>query len=254
MWAPHWYDVVTLLLKSCRSWLGVAREQGWRSPLVLGNANVVREYARQLQLLRDGGCALAAGRGVPTIVGELGIPFDLDGAGAYDSGDFRLQIAAMDTILQALDMALLSATLWNYTPDNTNAHGDGWNGEDLSVFSRDQIAPGREHDLFAGGRALQAVVRPYAARCAGTPLRMSFDLATREFYFEFEHDPDVASAATVIFVPFFQYPQPPRICVSDGTTRFAMLAQTLEYRHDHACGRVHTVTIAPGVGAEIRRK
>jgi len=245
VWAPHWYDVVTLVFKSCRSWLGVAREHKSGLPIVLGNANVVREYARQLRLLRDGGAALAAGRGVPTIVGELGIPFDLGGAAAYRSGDFRLQISAMDTTLQALDMALLSATLWNYTPDNTNAHGDGWNGEDLSIFSRDQIAPGREHDLFAGGRALQAVVRPYAVRCAGTPLRMSFDLATRTFRFEFEHDPGVAGAPTVIFVPLFQYPQPPRITVSDGTTRFAMLAQTLEYRHDPACGRVHALTIAP---------
>ena len=88
-------------------------------------------------------------------------------------------------------------------------------------------------------------MRPCAVRCAGTPLRMSFDLATRTFCFEFEHDPDVAGAPTVIFVPFFQYPQPPRISVSDGTTSFSMLAQTLEYRHDPACGRVHALTIAP---------
>ena len=47
------------------------------------------------------------------------------------------------------------------------------------------------------------------------------------------------------FSTFFQYPQPPRISVSDGTTSFAMLAQTLEYRHDPACGRVHALTIAP---------
>jgi hypothetical protein len=27
--------------------------------------------------------------------------------------------------MQALDGALLSATLWNYSPDNTNRYGDG---------------------------------------------------------------------------------------------------------------------------------
>lgn len=217
---------------------------------MLGNANVVREYTRQLRLLRDGGTALAAGRGVPTLLGEVGIPFDLAGAEAFRSGDFRVQISAMDTILRALDGALLSATLWNYTPDNSNAHGDGWNGEDLSVFSRDQIEAGREYDIFAGGRALQAVVRPYAVRCAGTPLHMSFDIAARTFRLEFEDDEDAAAAATVVFVPFFQYPQPPVICVSDGTTSFAMLAQTLEYHHDPSRGRRHALTISPAPPAQ----
>lgn len=32
----------------------------------------------------------------------------------------------------------LSATIWNYTADNSNHRGDQWNDEDLSIFSRDQ--------------------------------------------------------------------------------------------------------------------
>ena len=108
-------------------------------PIVFGNSNLVREYSRQLSLLATGGAALGAGKGVPTIIGELGIPFDFNEGDAYRTGDFRLQISAMDTTLQALDKALLSATLWNYTPDNSNKYGDGWNGEDLSIFSPDQI-------------------------------------------------------------------------------------------------------------------
>jgi len=29
---------------------------------------------------------------------------------------------------------LLSFTLWNYTPQNSNARGDDWNDEDLSLW------------------------------------------------------------------------------------------------------------------------
>ena len=44
----------------------------------------------------------------------------------------------LDTLMFALDRALASFTLWNYSPGNTNARGDGWNEEDLSVYSYDQ--------------------------------------------------------------------------------------------------------------------
>lgn len=48
----------------------------------------------------------------------------------------------------ALDKNLLSFTLWNYAANNTNARGDGWNDEDLSLFSRDQqarVPPNQTH-------------------------------------------------------------------------------------------------------------
>ena len=103
---------------------------------------------------------------------------------------------------------MLNYTLWNYTADNTNARGDLWNDEDLSIFSRDQRTdPG---DINSGGRALEAVVRPYASKTAGEPLKMSFDIRRRRFDFEFRHDPAV-DAPTEIFVPNFQYPHGIRV-------------------------------------------
>ena len=39
--------------------------------------------------------------------------------------------------MTALEENFASFTLWNYTADNTNTHGDQWNDEDLSLFSRD---------------------------------------------------------------------------------------------------------------------
>jgi hypothetical protein len=246
VWAPHWYDLVPIVMKSFRSWVGVARDQAWNSPpIVFGNSNLVCEYSRQLLLLRAGGDAMGGDRGIPTIVGELGIPFDMNDGDAYRTGDFALQISAMDSTLCALDMALLSGILWNYTPDNTNRFGDGWNGEDLSIFSTDQIRPGYEYDIFAGGRALQAIVRPYAMRCAGMLTLMRFDLKTRRFCLEFHSNERSSSlhAPTVVFVPFFQYPSPPQVVISDGTYQLNRRTQTLEYYHNAAAGHVHTLVL-----------
>ena len=58
--------------------------------------------------------------------------------------------------------------------DNDNRWGDQWNDEDLSIFSRNQQAD--PEDVNSGGRALEAVVRPYARAVAGEPLRMTFDV------------------------------------------------------------------------------
>ena len=45
----------------------------------------------------------------------------MNGAEAYKTGDFTRQAQALDYNLRALDDQLLSYTLWNYTPDNSNA-------------------------------------------------------------------------------------------------------------------------------------
>jgi hypothetical protein len=147
----------------------------------------------------------------------------------------------MDRTLCALDDALLSGTLWNYTADNRNDRGDLWNGEDLSIFSRDQQRdPG---DLNSGGRALEAVVRPYARAVAGEPLRMHFDRRRRVFELAFRHDPRV-SAPTEIFVPAYQYPHGYRVTVSDGFFEAIPAQQTLAYRHG-AERETHTLRIRP---------
>jgi hypothetical protein len=135
-------------------------------------------------------------------------------AGSYDPwfgldplsfGDWTMHIHALDNIIRALDNTLVSFTLWNYTPQNNNARGDGWNDEDLSLWSPDQLkqlppgggaptsaagsgrsaggdgdgasdASGDEgfgelgrhiNDPYAGGRALPAAVRNFKQRKEG---------------------------------------------------------------------------------------
>jgi hypothetical protein len=62
-------------------------------PIVFGNSNLVGEYRRQLEELGKCGASLGGGKGVPTIVGEIGIPFDFNDGAAYTTGDFNLQIS-----------------------------------------------------------------------------------------------------------------------------------------------------------------
>jgi hypothetical protein len=104
--------------------------------VIFGSKRIRRSFADQVGSFKE----IAEGPlgGIPTLIGEFGIPFDLKGKRAYRSGDYRDQIRAMDRSMRAMEDNNLSCTLWNYTADNTNERGDKWNGEDLSIFSRDQ--------------------------------------------------------------------------------------------------------------------
>ena len=81
--------------------------------------------------------------------------------------------------------------MWNYNPENDDARGDNWNGENFSWFSNSRAAPRTSgkvlvlaqatKELDAGGRILDAVVRPYAAKTAGVPLKFEYEMATGSF-------------------------------------------------------------------------
>jgi hypothetical protein len=221
--AAHWYDGITLLTKNFIPFLNVDTSTG---KLVLGRKRVRRSFAKQLTHIKK--WATEGMSGVPTLVGEVGIPFDMKDKKSYRTGDFSPQVRALDASIQALEANLLSFTLWNYTADNTNERGDQWNDEDLSIFSRDQQS--NPDDINSGGRALEAAVRPYARKIAGEPLRMAFDVGKRAFELEFRHDPEV-DAPTEIFVPDYQYPDSYAVEVSDGTYTVDRESQVLLYQH-----------------------
>lgn len=237
--APHWYDGLVLLLKRFDAWVGADAEAG---RLVLGPRAIRRAYAAQIRRLQQH--ARAAMAGAPTLIGEVGIPFDVHGKRAYRTGDFRAAIRAMDRSLRAMDDALASYTLWNYTADNTNARGDQWNDEDLSIFSRDQQADPADPD--SGGRALEAAVRPYARAVAGELRRMHFDVRTRRFEIEFAHDPAV-SAPTEVFVPAHQYPNGFEVEISDGRWEAEAREQLLCYVHTPERAE-HRLRVRPRAG------
>jgi len=234
VYAPHWYDGFVLFTKTFSPLLG---SDNLDNTLLIGPRRIRRAYARELAAFKEH-AARNMGN-VPVIIGETGIAFDLDDKRAYRTGDFGKQVAAMDRTMRALDDNLLSYTLWNYTADNTNARGDQWNDEDLSIFSRDQQAD--PADIHSGGRALPAVVRPYALATAGEPLRMSFDIRSRVFEFAFRHDPQVTEPS-LIFAPDYQYPRGYRVEVTDGSYEVRSDEQILAYRHSPE-REVHTIWV-----------
>ena len=99
-------------------------------------------------------------------------------------------------------------------------------------------------DLHSGGRALPALVRPYARKVSGTPVRMSFNAsdARRTFTFAFRHAEGVAMP-TEVYVPHYQYPSGVSVSVSDGEWRLDSEQQTLYYMHGTERAE-HTITLA----------
>jgi hypothetical protein len=251
-WAPHYYDDLVLVMKTMRPWFT------WdtiEDTLVLTSKSADDAVARSLAHVAASGATLggADSNGAPVLLGETGVPMDMDRwrgkhttAAAYISGDFSAQILALDRTMRGIERVLLSVTLWTYTASNSNARGDGWNDEDLSLFSRDQQHVRAEFDLHAGGRALQAAVRPYPMKICGEPVRLRFDPLHRKrpFFFEFiSGTKDVPShAPTIIFVPGYQYPYGIHCNVSDGTFYYDAKNHWLSYLHDTK-ERMHTISI-----------
>jgi len=198
--ASHWYDIVTLVTKT---FMYPSSINPFTMKALTGPAEIEGNYAAQLGRIKEASKSIPGG--APTLIGEFGIPFDLDGCAAYQAhaaGDtsqrpWEKHVIALDLMYNAMDKHLLNCTLWNYTASNRNdaACGDGWNQEDLSVYSRDQD----------GGRAEAGFVRPFVRRCQGVLKAMKFDRADGTFEISFDADPSI-DGPTEIVVPGAQYP------------------------------------------------
>jgi hypothetical protein len=156
----------------------------------------------------------------PTIIGEIGIPYDMDNKAAYQSGDYSSQIDAFDANLCALEKEMLSFTIWNYCPDNSNQWGDQWNGEDLSIWCSDgQLRSHNELHLDFGGRALLGFVRPFPILTPGTPKCLNYNLKQRTLKYVFAHEKSRGSDKsfeTELFIPNIQFPDNIDVWVSSG--------------------------------------
>lgn len=142
VFSSHFYDGLTLITKHW-NWfnadaLGMLRG---KYPSVvfclkIGETAIRKCMRHQLGMLKQDG--LDKMGEFPTMMGEIGIPYDLDKRKAYKDGDYGSQIKAMDASLNACDGEnMLNYTLWTYCPSNSHQWGDLWNGEDLSLWSSD---------------------------------------------------------------------------------------------------------------------
>ncbi len=217
--ASHWYDVLMVYRNKFSPWYCA---DVYREKLVVGRKRVVKSFIDQFRHIkdfsRDDMC------GGPTIIGEFGLMYKLYNCRAYRTGDYRKHIQALDAYYNALDANLIGGTIWNYTADNNNLHGDNWNEEDNSIFSRDQQDD--PNDINSGGRAIEGFCRPYAVKTAGEPLSMSFNMMKRRFEYRFRPDAAI-TAPTEIYVPRIHYPNGYDVQLSAGKYIKNELDQTL---------------------------
>nr|XP_019013519.1 uncharacterized protein I206_01588 [Kwoniella pini CBS 10737]OCF52300.1 hypothetical protein I206_01588 [Kwoniella pini CBS 10737] len=140
----------------------------------------------------------------PTLIGEIGTPWDMKttklfglAKGKADRKDYKEPAKAMDQVMNACDgHNALSYTLWVYEPLSTHAHGDGWNGEDLSLISYDEIPnegeeanddllmlnpPDLKNLINLGTRGIQSWCRPYPIESSSKIEKFSFDMKSGNF-------------------------------------------------------------------------
>ncbi|KAB8200826.1 tubby C-terminal-like domain-containing protein [Aspergillus parasiticus] len=145
VYAPHYYDGITLMTKKWnRLWnvdvFGVLRGRYLTpaSAIKLGETAIRNCLRDQLSAIRKEGEDYMGNH--PCVLTEFGIPFDMDDKHAYKTGDYSSQSSAMDANHFAVEGSLMGGyTLWQYMCQNKHQLGDQWNGEDLSIFSLDDL-------------------------------------------------------------------------------------------------------------------
>ncbi|RIB29178.1 Glycoside Hydrolase Family 5 protein [Gigaspora rosea] len=346
IYAPHWYDLKSLFTKTFDGMITHDVQRLTRgaqhivSATYFGISGAKKNYFGQVRnIIKDG---LKNVGNKPCVIGECGIPMDINDKKAFETGDYTHHSNFLDAVLGAMEKNLVNFTLWNYNPLNDNIHGDHWYGEDFSIYSpppfktcmpttppasvtsinvtneatvsilnngspsklksrvkgtlkiqtfqnssskdqtdqifqdaseeenplsseiyvecentMDQMSPtsptspfdlnpwqleqDQEESHHAGGRVLDAVLRPYAAKIAGIPHTMIFNLKTKEFTFKFTNYPAsqrienadalIVAPETEIYIPSYHYKKLNLdIRVSDGDWRYVKSRQTLYWR------------------------
>ncbi|KAE8225643.1 hypothetical protein CF319_g1640 [Tilletia indica] len=187
IFAPHFYDLNVLFNKAAGAMSvnvqGLSRGMFFARALYFGAKGPYRNYVTQISNLISN-AHLSLGRG-PTVIGEVGIPFDINSHYAFKTGDYRVQSRLMDALICAMEDSWASFTLWNLCPDNTTENG---NAEDFSLMTLSESAQDRLNkrglagdELYRYGRCLDAVIRPYAVKIAGVPLSTSFERESLSF-------------------------------------------------------------------------
>lgn len=276
VFSPHFYDLNVLFGKVFNGWFSVdvqALSRGTVLPkaLWLGVGGLKRNYLGQLSNVAS--YARSSLGEVPVVIGEVGIPFDINGGVPSGEGGspWHLHEDLLDALAAAMEGAkggIAGWAWWNYNPDNVPQEGDYWNREDFSFVSSSGQEGGatearRNRRQAAKGRALGAIVRPYAVRLAGVPVRSRWDRHSGVFELEYVNwaKPPVSavaltgatsqdeSEATVIYVPQLHLGNRdgPHVITSDGSVSWDGEAQRLLWWvADRTPGAKHSLRITIG--------
>ncbi|KAI0703877.1 glycoside hydrolase family 5 protein [Cerioporus squamosus] len=278
VFAPHWYDLNALFTKAFGNFSvnvqGLSRGMFPLKAFYWGQKGARDNFSLQIRNIVEHGYR-SLGE-TPVIIGECGIPMDMNKKEAFETDRWDWQMKMMDAMMTALERAMVGFTLWNYNPDNDDHTGDDWNGENFSWFSQKRALPSSWLDhsqtsptLDNGGRILRAVVRPYPTKTAGVPLRFEYEINTGELAYEWVVPetgaatpapsepsvytpprtgmPPLTTNKTQIFLPW-QLAQGRKVVVrglkQDDQWTYDEARQTLTViTSDNAPGTVHRVTV-----------
>ncbi|KAG0013290.1 hypothetical protein BGZ81_001096, partial [Podila clonocystis] len=252
VYTPHHYDDLVLLTKRYLGWINIdllglsrGRYSSLFGSIVFGPKKTKALFGKQIHEIQQE-CSRRLGHR-PVLIGETGLHFDVGlsekkQAGQYNSSSTTTTVKdalfkptkqfqkAFDNILSGLDRNLVHYTLWNYTIENDIQYGDGWNGENLSLFSRvtkdDSSSTSVPLDLDKGGRAVEQFCRPYPVATVGRPIQIEFDrrgpvfrlwtlapstaAATVKVGSETEKHERAKETRTEIYVPRIHFPDGPQ--------------------------------------------
>ncbi len=235
--AFHCYDGPTLFTKSFRPWFTM--DVSTMRP-VFGRKAVRAVYRNNVEKALD--WTKNEMGGMPCLLGEFGLPFDLNGRRAYRTGAYHAQAEAADVYYDALDSLRAHSTIWNYAASNSHKHGDNWNEEDLSIWSIDDVVDSSED---AGARGIDGWRRPYPIATAGRPLNFHWDRRCRHFEYSYIADP-LVEAFTEIYAPSECFESTWRSIASPASDE----KQCFEVQADRERNRF--IILAAGFSGEIR--
>lgn len=227
---------------------GLSRGMFILKALYFGAKGLRQNYRTQIgNIVKYGRQSLGS---LPVVIGEVGVSFDINNREAFLTGCYDKQRECMDALISAMEDNFVNYTLWNYNPHNRVEYGDGWNKEDFSVSNGDDIIDhgpirpdyrNQEHEndeLYAGGRVLDVIIRPYAVKTAGVPIRSDFDHQTLRYEYEWESNGKCLGEkgqVTEIFIPSYHYAaHDVQVALSGGGGEYTLNRdlQTLYVRHE----------------------
>ena len=232
-YSPHWYDIRALYEKGLSytvSFDVLSLASGSRNMLAhsyFGRPGLTKNYAANFRRFWDHLKTFRGDTATPTpiLVGETGVPWDMNIQSAYSTGDIHYQLTMTDAILHAMEQSgALNWTFWNLTLSHSTLgtpqpvhnetsspfqSGDAWNSEDFSIVSSDPATtelPLRNYadtgirpndqgvplqraahfgDLYRGLRSAPAFLRPYPFATAGAIIKSEFSLESCRFELEY---------------------------------------------------------------------
>ncbi|MCL2832564.1 MAG: cellulase family glycosylhydrolase [Treponema sp.] len=202
--AFHYYEALTVFTKKFIPWLAFDQESG---KIIIGKKKAAACYSSKLGAAAE--WTRTRMNNIPCLLGEFGLPFDLNNRKSFKTGNYRSHEEALSRYYDSIDKNLLHSTIWNYTADNTNEAGDHWNAEDFSIVCGGE------------GRAIKGWLRPYPMATAGDPLEICWDRKKYVFVYRFMADP-LIEKPTKIFLPNVWFGENPDVNIITPQARVVL--------------------------------